>query len=290
MNLALERDKASAWDWNILHHGMQYNLMRGPSQENQHIKLKSQREIAAMRDAGRIVAQTYARLSEAIHAGVRLNELDRLATEYLTSQGAQPLYKNYRGNPPVHPPFPGVICTSVNQEICHGLPDKRVLREGDIVGIDIGVQYEGYCGDACVTYAVGQVAPEVQHLVQTTRECLDIGIEASQVGNRLSDIGAAIQAHAESRGFSVVREWSGHGIGRELHEPPSVMHVGPGGFGPLLRPGMVFTIEPMINAGQPEWDILENGWTVVTRDGSLSAQFEHTIVITDHGPEILSQL
>jgi methionyl aminopeptidase len=264
--------------------------MNPTSQDNQRIELKSRREIAAMRDAGRIVAQIYARLSEAIQPGIRLSDLDHLAMDYLKSQGAQPLYKNYRGNPPIHPPFPGVICTSVNNEICHGLPDKRVLHEGDIVGIDIGVKYKGYCGDACVTYAVGQAAPEARQLVQTTHECLDIGIEAAQPGNRLSDIGAAIQAHAESHGYSVVREWGGHGIGRELHEPPSVLHIGPGGLGPVLRPGMVFTIEPMINAGLPEWEILDDGWTVVTKDASLSAQFEHTIVITDHGAEILSQL
>ncbi len=262
--------------------------MNGISNDHWAIELKSHREIAAMRDAGRIVAQTYARLSDAVRPGVVLKELDRLATEYLKSQGAQPLYKNYRGNPPIHPPFPGVICTSVNNEICHGLPDARVLQEGDIVGIDIGLKYKGYCGDACVTYAVGRIAPEARNLITASSECLALGIGAAQPGHRLTDIGAAIQAHAESHGFSVVIEWGGHGIGRELHEPPSVSHLGPGGLGPILKPGMVFTIEPMINAGRPEWKILKDGWTVVTEDGSLSSQFEHTIVITEQGPRILS--
>lgn len=258
--------------------------------EDNVIELKSPREIAALRDAGRIVAHTFARLAEAVRPGVMLHELDRLATEYLKKEGAQPLYKGYRGNPPSHPPFPGVICASVNHEICHGLPDKRLLREGDIVAVDIGLKYKGYCGDACVTYAVGIVSTEAQRLMRVTEECLYRGIDAAQAGHRLSDIGAAVQAHAESFGYGVVREWGGHGIGRTLHEAPSVPHTGPGGRGPVLRPGMTFTIEPMINAGTAEWRMLDDGWTVVTRDGSLSAQFEHTLVITDHGPEILSQL
>ena len=253
------------------------------------IELKSPQDIAAMRAAGRIVAETYVRLNDAIRPGVSLRELDELATEFLHSQGAQPLYKGYRGNPPSHPPFPGTICASVNEEICHGLPDKRVLSEGDIIGIDIGLWYNGFCGDACVTCAVGTVKPEAQRLLKVAEECLYKGIAAAQVGKHLSDIGAAIQAHAETNGYSVVREWGGHGIGRNLHEPPSVPHTGPGGRGPMLRPGMVFTIEPMINAGQPQWKMLKDGWTVVTADGSLSAQFEHTIAITEHGPEILSR-
>jgi len=258
--------------------------------QDETIVLKSMQEIAALREAGRLVAETFAKLSEAIRPGAVLRDLDKLATAFLQSRGAQTLYKGYRGNPPDHPPFPGVICASVNHEICHGLPDKRVLREGDVVAIDIGLKYKGYCGDACVTYAVGKVSPEARQLMAVTEECLYKGIAAAQVGNRLSDIGAVIQAHAESRGYSVVREWGGHGIGRNLHEPPSVMHVGPAGHGPKLRPGMVFTIEPMINAGGAEWRMLQDGWTVVTTDGSLSAQFEHTIAITDHGPEILSKL
>jgi methionyl aminopeptidase len=254
------------------------------------IELKSPPEIAAMRAAGRLVAETYVRLNAAIRPGVSLRELDELATEFLQSQHAQPLYKGYRGNPPSHPPFPGTICASVNDEICHGLPDRRVLSEGDIVGIDIGLKYQGFCGDACVTYAVGTVTPEVQRLLKVAEECLYKGIAVAQVGRHLSDIGAAVQAHAEANGYSVVREWGGHGIGRNLHEPPSVPHTGPGGRGPMLRPGMVFTIEPMINMGQPQWKLLKDGWTVVTTDGSLSAQFEHTLAISERGPEILSRL
>jgi methionyl aminopeptidase len=272
-------------------HGIRNRLqVKQVTKENWAIELKGPREIAALRDAGRIVAETFARLAEAVRPGTVLRELDRLATEYLKSQGAQPLYKGYRGNPPNHPPFPGTICASVNHEVCHGLPDKRVLREGDLVAVDIGLKYHGFCGDACVTYAVGPVTPEVQRLLTVTQECLQLGIHAAQVGHHLGDIGATIQTHAEGQGFSVVREWGGHGIGRNLHEPPSVSHVGPAGHGPTLRPGMVFTIEPMINAGGAEWKMLQDGWTVVTADGSLSAQFEHTIAITDHGPEVLSQL
>jgi len=254
------------------------------------IQLKSPREIAAMREAGRLVAEIFAALGEAVHPGVRLSDLDRLAAEYVKSRGAQPLYKGYQGNPPNHPPFPGVICASVNREVCHGIPNKRVLREGDIVGIDIGLRYNGFCGDACVTYAVGKISPETQRLLDVTQECLRRGIATVQVGRHLTDIGAAIQAYAESQGYSVVREWGGHGIGRNLHEPPSVSHVGPGGRGPRLRPGMTFTIEPMINAGRPEWELLRDGWTVVTADGSPSAQFEHTVAVTNNGTMILSKL
>jgi methionyl aminopeptidase len=254
------------------------------------IKIKNAKEIAAMREAGRLVAETFARLESAVQPGVSLLELDRLATDHLTSRGAQTLYKGYRGNPPSHPPFPGVICASVNAEICHGLPDKRLLREGDIVGIDIGLKYNGFCGDACVTYGVGQISPEAQRLMEVTKECLARGIAAARPGEYLGAVGAAIQAYAEARGFSVVREWGGHGIGRDLHEDPSVPHVGPAHQGPKLRPGMIFTIEPMINAGGPEWKLLKDGWTVVTVDGRLSAQFEHTLVVTDGEPEILSKL
>jgi methionyl aminopeptidase len=256
----------------------------------QQITLKNTKDIAAMRAAGRLVAESFALLKDAIHPGVTLKCLDEQVTEFLKSRGAQPLYKGYRGNPPSHPPFPGTICASVNNEICHGLPDGRTLKDGDIVGIDIGLKYKGYCGDACVTYPVGKVSLAAQRLLDVTQECLRRGIAAAQPGRALSDIGAVIQLHAEGQGFSVVREWGGHGIGKALHEPPSVPHIGPGGQGPRLRPGMVFTIEPMINAGQPEWELLPDGWTVVTRDGALSAQFEHTIAITEHGPQILSQL
>ncbi|MCK6630153.1 MAG: type I methionyl aminopeptidase [Anaerolineae bacterium] len=254
------------------------------------IPLKNRRAIEHMRAAGRLVAETFALLGEHIKPGVTLRELDRLAEQYLAQHKAKPLYKGYRGNPPKHPPFPGVICASVNNEICHGLPDGRVLREGDIVGIDIGLRYNDWCGDACVTYPVGRVSAEAQRLLEVTQECLQRGIAAAQPIHFLNDIGAAIHNYADSQGVTVVREWGGHGLGKSLHEPPSVSHVREASRGPRLRPGMVFTIEPMINAGQPDWRLLDDGWTVVTLDGSLSAQFEHTIAITEHGPEILTKL
>jgi methionyl aminopeptidase len=254
------------------------------------IPLKNRRALKRMRAAGRIVAETFAVLGEQIKPGVSLVELDRLAEQYLRSRGATPLYKGYRGNPPNHPPFPGVICTSVNHEICHGLPNERVLQAGDIVGIDIGLRYDGYCGDACVTYGVGAISRDAERLLRVTQECLNVGIQAAQAGQPLNEIGRAIEAYAHAQDVSVVREWGGHGLGKALHEPPSVSHVREAQPGPRLRPGMVFTIEPMINAGTYVWRLLDDGWTVVTADGSLSAQFEHTIAITKNGPEILTTL
>jgi methionyl aminopeptidase len=265
-------------------------LKEGARAIREAIQLKSPREIAAMRESGRLVAEAFAMLGEAVQPGVTLRELDKTVAEFLRQRGAQPLYKGYRGNPPSHPPFPGVICASVNEQVCHGIPGKRILREGDIVGIDIGLKYNGFCGDACETYAVGKIAPEAQRLLKVAQECREVGIAAALAGRHLSDIGAAIEAHAAAHGYSIVADWGGHGIGRSLHEPPSVPHNGPGGHGPRLRPGMVFTIEPMVNGGTSEWKLLKDGWTVVTADGALSAQFEHTIVITADGPEILSKL
>lgn len=261
-----------------------------PPADKNVIQLKTAVDIAALREAGRLVAQAFDLIRPLVQPGARLSAIDGAVRDFLHRRGAQPLYLGYRGNPPSHPPFPGVICASVNQEICHGLPDERVLKEGDIVGIDIGLKYNGYCGDACVTYPVGQISARAQRLLEVTQECLRRGIAIAQPGRALSDIGAVIQAYAESNGFSVVREWGGHGVGRNLHEAPSVPHTGPAGQGPRLQPGMVFTIEPMINLGKPDWYLLADGWTVVTKDGSLSAQFEHTIAITESGPVILSAL
>lgn len=254
------------------------------------IKIKSAEEIKSLRESGRLVAQTFALIKQAIRPGVRLAELDHIATEFLARKGAKPLYKGYRGRPPTHPPFPGVICASINEEICHGLPNERVLQNGDIVGIDIGLLFNGWCGDACVTYPVGKISSEAQRLLRVTEECLKLGIEAAQPGRHLSDIGAAIEAHATRYRHSVVREWGGHGLGRTLHEAPNVLHVGPAGQGPILLPGMVFTIEPMINVGRGEWQLLDDGWTVISKDRRLSAQFEHTIAITKEGPVVLSAL
>ena len=254
------------------------------------IPLKRPKEIERMRASGRIVAECFEILAEHIKPGVVLRELDQQVEAYLKQQGASPLYKGYRGNPPTHPPFPGVICASVNNEICHGLPDERVLEEGDIVGIDIGLKYRGYCGDACKTFTVGNISPEAQHLLEISQECLRVGIQAARYGNYLNDIGMDIENYADTQGVSVVREWGGHGVGKRLHEAPSVSHVRVRGRGPKLQPGMVFTIEPMINAGGHDWVLLADGWTVVTRDGSLSAQFEHTVAITANGAEILTRL
>lgn len=254
------------------------------------IPLKQPRAIERMRASGKIVAEVFEILAKHIEPGVKLSYLDKLVEDHLEKYGASPLYKGYRGNPPTHPPFPGVICASINEEVCHGLPDDRVLKEGDIVGIDIGLKYRGYCGDACKTFAVGKISPEAQNLLDIAQECLRIGIEAAKYGNYLNDIGMDIHNYADTQGVSVVREWGGHGVGKSLHELPSVSHVRQLGRGPKLKPGMTFTIEPMINAGGYEWELLEDGWTVVTKDGALSAQFEHTIAITANGPEILTTL
>jgi methionyl aminopeptidase len=254
------------------------------------IPLKQPRALERMRESGRIVAEAFEILAEHIKPGVKLSDLDHRIEHHLAKRGALPLYKGYRGNPPSHPPFPGVICASVNEEICHGLPDDRILEEGDIVGIDIGLRYRGYCGDACRTFAVGKISPEAQRLLRVAEKCLEVGVAAAQYGNYLHDIGMDIHNYADTQGVSVVREWGGHGVGKTLHEPPSVSHVRQLGRGPKLKPGMVFTIEPMINAGHYEWLMLDDGWTVITKDGSLSAQFEHTVAVTNNGPEILTKL
>jgi methionyl aminopeptidase len=253
------------------------------------IQIKKPKEIARMRDAGRMVAECFAILEENVKPGVTLQELDDRVENYLRKRGAKPLYKGYQGSSAEHPPFPGVICASINNEICHGIPDGRTLKDGDIIGIDIGLRYRGWCGDACVTFAIGDISDDAKELLDITKECLARGIDAAQSGNVLNDIGIAIENYAEEKGVTVVREWGGHGIGRQLHEQPSVSHVRQPSPGPELRPGMVFTIEPMINAGSYKWLLLDDGWTVVTADGSLSAQFEHTVAITDNGLEILTR-
>ena len=252
------------------------------------IGIKKSREIVKMRDAGRLVAECFAILDESVKPGLSLRELDQKVENYIRRRGAKPLYKGYKGSSAGHPPFPGTICASVNHEICHGIPDDRLLKEGDIIGIDIGLRLKGWCGDACVTFAVGEISPETSRLMDVGRECLRVGIEAAQPGAYLNTIGTAINDYADTQGVTVVREWGGHGIGRQLHEAPSVSHIRQPDPGPQLRPGMVFTIEPMINAGTYKWILLEDGWTVITADGALSAQYEHTIAITKNGPQILT--
>ncbi len=251
------------------------------------INIKTRQEIEGLKAAAKIVAETFIEIEDLMHPGTILIDIDHKAEKYILSQHAEALYKGIRQRPRQRP-FPGVICTSLNNQICHGIPDERVLKDGDIVGIDIGLRYKGWCGDACVTYMIGTVKPEVKKLVETAKTCLKKGIAASLPGNHIGAIGAAIQKIAESRGYSVVREYGGHGIGRELWEEPFVSHIGPADMGVLMREGLVINIEPMINSGRADTRLTQDEWSVETADGSLSAQFEHTVVITDHGPEILT--
>jgi len=254
------------------------------------MRLKNAKAIARMRDSGRMVAECFAMLEESIQPGVSIRALDQMIEKYIADRGAEPLYKGYQGSGGSHPPFPGVICASVNHEICHGLPDDRILSEGDIIGIDIGLKYRGYCGDACYTFPVGEIPAATQRLLDIGKEALDIGVQAVKPGGYLNDIGRAIHDLADAKGVSVVKEWGGHGIGRILHDSPSVLHIRQSGRGSKLRPGMTFTIEPMINQGTHEWILLKDGWTVITKDGSLSVQFEHTVAVTRSGVEVLTKL
>jgi len=247
------------------------------------ITLKSKREIEVMRVASRIVTETLEELRAACKPGVTTRELDRISEESTRRHGAQPAFKGYRG-------FPRALCASINQEVVHGIPGERELKDGDIVGLDFGVIVDGYYGDAAITVPIGQVAPEVTQLLQVTEECLYRGIEQMLPGNHLADIGQAIQEHAESHGYSVVKEFGGHGIGRRLHEDPMVLNYVVDGPGIKLRPGLVLAIEPMINLGTDFVKILRDGWTVVTVDGKPSAHFEHTVAVTDDGPDILSKI
>ncbi|WP_034334645.1 type I methionyl aminopeptidase [Deinococcus misasensis] len=251
------------------------------------ITLKNQNDIEALRKAGGLVAETFRHLEPYVQPGASLLELDKIAEDFIRSRGAIPAYIGYRG-------FPNTICVAVNEGICHGIPSPYRLREGDIVGVDIGVQLNGYYGDACYTYTVGHVSPLAKKLVETTRECLEAAIKTVKPGSYIKDIGFAIQELAESRGFSVVREYIGHGIGKKLHEQPDIPHWVPKSrslnstYNTRLKEGMVFTIEPMINAGHYATKLLADQWTVVTADGSLSAQFEHTIAVTSKGADILT--
>lgn len=235
-----------------------------------------------MRRAGRVVAEMHAKTREAIRPGVTTAELDRIARGVIEDRGARSNFLNYG-----HPPFPGVICASPNDMIVHGIPSPDVvLDEGDIVSIDCGAIIEGYHGDAAYTAGVGSIAPEATKLLEVTERSLWAGIEAMRDGNRLHDIGREVQLVAEGAGFSVVREYVGHAIGTKMHEEPQVPNYWPGTPGPKLRSGMVFAVEPMVNAGSPATRLLDDGWSVMTADGSLSAHFEHTIVVTDNGPEV----
>lgn len=245
------------------------------------IILKSAKELDRMRAAGRIVHETHQMLKEAIRPGVTTRELDRLAERFIRKHGATPSFKGYNG-------FKGSICTSVNEELVHGIPGDRVLQDGDLISLDIGACLDGYHGDSAWTYPVGNISEEAARLLKVTEESLFAGLDQAKPGNRIGDIAHAVQTVAEGAGFSIVREYVGHGVGQELHEEPSVPNFGPPGKGPRLKPGMTLAVEPMVNAGKRYVRTLADNWTVVTQDGSLCAHFEHTIAITDQGHEILT--
>ncbi len=244
---------------------------------------KSAAEIDLMREAGQILAQTLARLQAMARPGVTLLELDREADRFIRAHGCIPGFKGYQG-------FPNSVCTSVNDQVVHGIPSNRKLREGDLLSLDCGLIHDGFWADAGVTVGIGKIASQGQRLIDVTRDALHTGIAKARAGNRVGDISAAIQQLVEAAGFSVVRQFVGHGIGRDMHEDPQVPNFGMEGTGPLLKPGMVLAIEPMVNAGGPEVAVLGDGWTAVTADHSLSAYFEHSVAITPDGPEVLTQL
>ncbi|MEE8373095.1 MAG: type I methionyl aminopeptidase [Dehalococcoidia bacterium] len=247
------------------------------------IVLKSEREIALMREVGQIVAAVVEALSREVRPGVSTEDLDEIAVREVGRRGAIASFKNYRG-------FPASVCTSLNEEVVHGIPGPRVLKEGDIVSLDFGAILNSFHGDAAATVGVGRISTEAQEIIDVASGALEAGIAAAQVGARLGDVSAAIQSYAESRDYSVVREYVGHGIGRELHEEPQVPNFGVAGEGPVLQKGMTMALEPMINAGVWRTKLNDNGWTVTTVDGRLSAHFEHTIAVGENGSEILTQL
>ena len=247
------------------------------------IVLKTGRELKVMREACRISAEALKLAGSAVEPGVTTAELDKIAEKYILSQGATPNFKNYNG-------YPATACISINNEVIHGIPSKnRVIKSGDIVSIDLGAMFEGYHGDNAATFACGDISEEAKRLMDATRESLYEGIAAAVSGGRLGDIGAAVQQYVEKRGYSVVRKFVGHGIGTELHEAPEVPNFGTHGRGIRLMPGMTLAIEPMVNMGVSDVKVMPDGWTVLTKDGSLSAHFEHTIVITPDGPQIMTK-
>ncbi len=243
---------------------------------------KSPKEIETIRAAGAIVRKTLNLISENLRPGITTGELDEIAEDFIRSHDAVPSFKGYNG-------FPGSICVSIDDEVVHGIPGKRKLIEGQIVGIDVGVFKNGYHGDAAWTFTVGEIDNETNKLMEVGRECLERGIDQARAGNHLGDIGHAIQEHAEANGFSVVRDLVGHGIGRKLHEEPQVPHYGNKGTGVTLKPGLVIAIEPMINAGVFQVNVKDDNWTIVTADGKRSVHFENTIAVTENGPVILTK-
>jgi methionyl aminopeptidase len=252
----------------------------------ERIPIKTRREIELMREVSRQVGEILLELRELVEPGITTRELDRYAEKAIAERGVVSSFKGY--DPRGLPKYPAVLCVSVNDEVVHGIPGSRELEDGDIVGLDFGAELEGFHGDSAVTVPVGGIGSEEQRLLDVTREALWRGIEVMVAGNRLSDIGHAVQKHVESAGFSVVRVFAGHGIGSSLHEPPWVPNYGKPGRGPRLMPGMVLAIEPMVDAGGPDVRMLDDEWTAVTADGSLSAHFEHTVLITEGEPEPLT--
>lgn len=245
------------------------------------IILKTEREIRYMRDAGKIVGQTFLELKKAITPGITTLELDHIADQYIRRTGAIPAFKGYGG-------FPANICTSINEQVVHGIPGSRQLKDGDIISLDVGTKLNRYYGDAAITVPVGDVDAEILELIKVTEQALNKGIEQAIKGNRLSDISHAVQLHAESHGYGVVRDYVGHGIGQRMHEDPQIPNYGPPGRGTLLKNGMTLAIEPMINLGSPDVEVLTDDWTVVTADEKVSAHFEHSVAVTDGEPLILT--
>ncbi len=247
------------------------------------VVLKTARELSAMQEACRISAKALQLAGKAVEPGVTTAEIDRIAEAYIRSEGAVPNFKNYNG-------YPATICISINNEVIHGIPSKkRVIKAGDIVSIDLGAMFQGYHGDNAATFAAGDISKEAQRLLDVTKQSLFEGIAAAVAGNRIGDISYAVQSYVEKNGYSVVRDYVGHGIGTNLHEAPEVANFGRAGHGIRLVPGMTLAIEPMVNAGKFQVDVMPDGWTVLTKDGSLSAHFEHTIAITAEGPKIMTQ-
>jgi methionyl aminopeptidase len=247
------------------------------------ILLKSKSDLEKMKKAGEILARVMNKVRESVRVGMSTIEIDNLAQELIKQEKATPAFLGYRG-------YPAAICTSINEGVVHGIPGPRVILEGDILSLDLGVKFEGFFSDIAITVGMGRIDPKAKKLIEVTRESLNQGLKAAQAGNRLGDISSAVQKYVEKNGFSVVRQFVGHGIGASLHEEPEVPNFGMAARGELLRPGMVLAIEPMVNMGTWECEVLEDGWTAVTGDKKLSAHFEHTVAITEGAPEILTKL
>ncbi|MFA5099292.1 MAG: type I methionyl aminopeptidase [Candidatus Omnitrophota bacterium] len=247
------------------------------------ILIKSTQDLALMRTAGAILAEILLKVQSRIKDGIRTDSLDQAAADLVSAAGVDSAFLGYRG-------YPGNICISINEQIVHGIPGERIIRDGDIVSLDMGIKYKDFYADAAVTVGVGKVGTGTKQLIDITKKSLAEGIKQMQAGNRLTDISHAVQQCAERSGFSVVRQFVGHGIGRQLHEDPEIPNFGKPGQGPVLRPGMVFAIEPMVNEGTWECVVLDDGWTAVTADAKLSAHWEHTVALTDNGPEILTKI